>query len=49
MNKVCEIDGVCLAFRPLAAEYGNQDLEPLVLFNINLVRAALFAVTPKTE
>jgi len=49
VNKVCEIEGVCLAFRPLAAEYGNQDLEPLVQLNINLVKAALAAVIPKSD
>ena len=38
INRVCEIDGVCLAFRPLQAEYGDLDLEPLVRLNIQLVR-----------
>ena len=38
INRVCEIDGVCLAFRPLQAEYGDLDLEPLVRLNIQMVR-----------
>jgi Tfp pilus assembly protein PilF len=49
VNKVCEVDGVCLAFRPLAAESGDQDLEPLVQLNINPVKAALAAAIPKSE
>jgi len=38
INRVCEVDGVCLAFRPLQAEYGDRDLEPLVRLNIQMVR-----------
>jgi tetratricopeptide (TPR) repeat protein len=38
INRVCEVDGVCLAFRPLQAEYGDLDLEPLVRMNIRMVR-----------
>jgi len=50
VNRVCDAQGSCLAFRPLAEEYGNQDLEPLILLNINLVREALLATaTPKSE
>ncbi len=30
VNRVCDVDGLCLAFRPLEEVYGNQDLEPLV-------------------
>ena len=29
VNQVCDVDRICLAFRPGAVEYGNQDLEPL--------------------
>ncbi len=39
VNKVCDVEGVCLAFRPLALEYGNQDLEPLIRLNIQMVKA----------
>jgi tetratricopeptide (TPR) repeat protein len=38
VNRVCDMQGLCLAFRPLAAVYGNQDLEPLVRLNISLVK-----------
>ena len=43
VNRVCDIQGICLAFRPLEAVYGNQDLAPLVQLNLNLVKARLAA------
>ena len=39
VNRVCDMQGLCLAFRPLEAVYGNQDLAPLVQLNISLVKA----------
>jgi hypothetical protein len=33
------MQGLCLAFRPLEAVYGNQNLTPLVQLNLNLVKA----------
>jgi len=41
VNRVCDMQGLCLAFRPLEAVYGNQDLAPLVQLNLNLVKAKL--------
>ncbi len=41
VNRVCDVDGLCLAFRPLQEVYGNRDLEPLVQLNLNLVKARL--------
>ena len=41
VNRVCDMQGLCLAFRPLDAVYGNQDLAPLVQLNLSLVRAKL--------
>lgn len=41
VNRVCDVHGVCLAFKPLAAEYGNQELEPLIRLNIEMIRAML--------
>jgi len=41
VNQVCDMQGICLAFRPLEAVYGDQDLEPLVKLNISLVKARL--------
>jgi Tfp pilus assembly protein PilF len=41
VNRVCAVDGLCLAFRPLQEVYGDQDLEPLVKLNIDMVKARL--------
>lgn len=41
VNRVCAVDGICLAFRPLQEVYGDQDLEPLVQLNIDMVKARL--------
>jgi tetratricopeptide (TPR) repeat protein len=41
VNRVCDIEGICLAFRPLEAVYGTQELAPLVQLNISLVKAKL--------
>ena len=46
VNRVCDMRGICLAFRPLEAVYGNQDLAALVQLNINLVKGKL-AAEPK--
>jgi tetratricopeptide (TPR) repeat protein len=43
VNKVCDVEGVCLAFRPLALEYGDQDLEPLVRLNLELLKTRMAA------
>ncbi|MCL4503542.1 MAG: tetratricopeptide repeat protein [Deltaproteobacteria bacterium] len=41
INRVCDVDGICLAFRPLQEVYGEQDLAPLVQLNLEMVRARL--------
>ncbi len=41
VNKVCAVEGICLAFRPGGPAYGDQDLEPLVRLNLNLVKEKL--------
>jgi tetratricopeptide (TPR) repeat protein len=38
VNRVCEVDGVCLAFRPLQEVYGNRELEPLIRLNIQMIK-----------
>jgi Tfp pilus assembly protein PilF len=48
VNRVCEAQGVCLAFRPLATEYGDQDLKSLIQLNIDLVKGAL-AAPPRAD
>lgn len=39
VNRVCDLEGVCLAFRPAAVEYGNHDLEALIAVNLEMVKA----------
>lgn len=41
VNKVCAVEGICLAFRPGGPAYGDQDLEPLVRLNLSLVQEKL--------
>ena len=48
VNRVCDVDGVCLAFRPTAVEYGNHDLEPLIAANIEMVKDRFAASQKET-
>jgi Tfp pilus assembly protein PilF len=41
VNQVCAVEGICLAFRPLQEVYGDTELEPLIKFNIDMVKARL--------
>jgi tetratricopeptide (TPR) repeat protein len=43
VNRVCDVQGICLAFRPLEEEYGNQELEPLIKLNMDMVKDRLKA------
>jgi tetratricopeptide (TPR) repeat protein len=47
VNRVCALNGVCLAFRPLQEVYGNQDLEPLIRLNMQMVKAKMAAPPAK--
>ena len=38
INRVCQVGGICLAFKPVTSGTGNQDLEPLVMLNIDMVK-----------
>jgi tetratricopeptide (TPR) repeat protein len=38
VNRVCQVNGVCLAFRPLQEVYGNQELEPLIRLNLRMLQ-----------
>ena len=49
VNRVCDVDGVCLAFRPTAVDYGNHELEPLIAANIDMVKDRFAAGQKKTE
>jgi len=48
VNRVCDVDGICLAFRPAAVEYGNHELEPLIAANIEMVKEE-FAARQKVD
>ncbi|MGA9754957.1 MAG: hypothetical protein WBV23_07420 [Desulfobaccales bacterium] len=38
VNRVCSVGNICLAFKPVASGTGNQDLEPLIKMNIEMVK-----------
>ena len=46
VNRVCDVQGICLAFRPLEEEYGNQELEPLIKLNMDMVKDKLKGASP---
>jgi len=41
VNRVCEAEGICLAFRPAQQVYGDTPLQPLIRMNIEMVKARL--------
>jgi tetratricopeptide (TPR) repeat protein len=43
VNRVCAVGGICLAFKPVAGGTGNQDLEPLVKMNLDMVKQMMSA------
>ncbi|MHB8068172.1 MAG: tetratricopeptide repeat protein [Desulfobaccales bacterium] len=43
VNRVCAVNGICLAFRPLQEVYGNRELAPLIRLNIQLVKGKIAA------
>jgi tetratricopeptide (TPR) repeat protein len=38
INRVCVVGGICSAFKPVSGGTGNQELEPLVKLNIDMVK-----------
>jgi tetratricopeptide (TPR) repeat protein len=38
INRVCQVGGICLAFKPVIGSTGNQELAPLVMLNIDMVK-----------
>ncbi len=38
VNRVCTVGGICMAFKPVAGGTGNQELEPLIKMNIDMVK-----------
>ena len=43
VNRVCDMQGLCLAFRPQEAVYGDQELAPLIQLNLSLVKGKVAA------
>ena len=43
VNRVCSVGNICLAFRPVTSGTGNQDLEPLIKMNIEMVKGYMSA------
>jgi tetratricopeptide (TPR) repeat protein len=43
INRVCQVGGICVAFKPAAGGTGNQELEPLVKMNIDMVKQYMSA------
>ena len=43
VNRVCQVGGICLAFKPVTAGTGNQELAPLVMLNIDMVKQYMSA------
>lgn len=43
INRVCQIGGICVAFKPAEGGSGNQELEPLVKMNIEMVKQYMSA------
>ncbi len=43
INRVCQVGGICLAFKPVVGGTGNQELAPLVMLNIDMVKQYMAA------
>ncbi len=43
VNRVCTVGNICMAFKPVAGSTGNQDLEPLIKMNIEMVKGYMEA------
>jgi tetratricopeptide (TPR) repeat protein len=43
VNRLCTVGNICLAFKPVAGGTGNQDLEPLIKMNIDMVKGYMTA------
>jgi tetratricopeptide (TPR) repeat protein len=43
VNRVCTVGGICMAFKPVAGGTGNQELEPLIKMNIDMVKQYMAA------
>jgi len=52
LNRVCDVKQICVAIEPVKMGEGNQDLEPMVKFNKEMVGAMMARIgsaTPKPQ
>jgi predicted Zn-dependent protease len=43
INRVCTVGNICMAFKPVAGGTGNQELEPMIKMNIEMVKGMMTA------
>ncbi len=43
VNRVCTVGNICMAFKPVTAGTGNQELEPMIKMNIEMVEGMMTA------
>jgi tetratricopeptide (TPR) repeat protein len=43
VNRVCKVGNICSAYAPVKGSSGNQDLEPLIKMNIEMVKGYMEA------
>jgi len=43
VNRVCKVGNICSAYAPVVGGTGNQDLEPLIRMNIEMVKGYMTA------
>lgn len=43
INRVCQVGGICLAFKPVTGSTGNQELAPLIMLNQDMVKQYMSA------
>ena len=49
VNRACQIGGICLAFKPVIGGIGSQELAPLIMLNIDLVKQYMSEKPPSGQ
>ncbi|MBW1916451.1 MAG: tetratricopeptide repeat protein [Deltaproteobacteria bacterium] len=50
LNRVCAVNNICVAVEPVEIGGGNQDLEPMVKFNLEMVKDMMARLkSPKAQ
>lgn len=47
VNRICSVGNACMTFKPVAMGTNNQDLEPLIKMNIEMVKGYMTASIPR--